>query len=546
MSGFTVKTLRLSAQRAGSSAAPVLRTFPPHGEAAGAQQALCFSTSSSSAISSTSAKRQSPQQSSNAARNSVSNISGGGGGGGAGGGREGATPKVGTTFYILSSLGLAATSYGVYQYYQSFNTWPRELREPLRNALLARDRGDIKRARAGFEDVLKKARALLAEAEQQPGSSLETTVLGKNPTLKTSGIAIAYAAMLEREGELDEAYRVYEDALDEILLQGNYDSSLSDPAASSQSKSYRDLRSAEERMRAVAIAQRLGDLALRPVVRDQLVNAGQFQVDPAEQHLRWSVEELLRLVVPRDGQKTAPSPLSSNGKDKHNADQDGILLSDLKLPAWVSSTDLGASLEALGGYYASKEKIEYAVPLFLQALALLLPPNPGAGGEETLASKLAGTKRSPPTVGERCHAGVIMNNLAQLFVQVSESSPLRQPSSSNTPSVGPLEQGTAWANRGLDIVQSAQASCGWVNSAEKGVGVTLKSTGDEDEDRVRAECARAQVTLLYNLGLINEMSKNVPGARRYLQRAYAEAERYGFRDARTRCAQALARLERAR
>ncbi|KAE8228300.1 hypothetical protein CF326_g6774 [Tilletia indica] len=454
----------------------------------------------------------------------------------------GGMPKVSTTFIVLSSLGVLATGYGVWEYYQSLNAWPRELRDDLRNALLARDRGDTKRASDHFKKVLLAARGMVG---------LPSSPLGSNPTLKTSGIAIAYAAMLERDGALDEAYKVYAEALDEVLLRGNFapeDSSTSTSKAAAEraqgSRQYEKVRSPEERMRAVAIAQRLGDLALRPEVRDQLVNAGQWNSDPAEEHLKWSVEELLRLV----------NLVDTKTKTRLTADkEDAVLLSDLSLPPWVSTTDLGASLEALGAFYASRSNVEYAVPLFLQALALLLPPTkPSQGADKesgALAAKLnGGASRPEPTASDRCHAGVIMNNLAQLFVQVSDSSPLRQaPSSAGSPQaspIGSMEQGLAWASKGLEIVQSTQARCGWVDSERDGVGVSLKSTGQEEQDRVRAECARAQVTLLYNLGLINEMSKDVPAARHFFQRAYAEAERYGFRDARSRSAQGLARLER--
>ncbi|CAD6950140.1 unnamed protein product [Tilletia controversa] len=450
-------------------------------------------------------------------------------------------------FIILSSLGLLATAYGVWEYYKSFSAWPRELRDDLRGALLARDRGDSKRASEYFKKVLVAARGMVtasSSGQQQP--------LGKDPTLKTTGIAIAYAAMLEQDGALDEAYKVYAEALDEILLRGDFEPESSTEATQrvrggrGRSRLYEEVRSPEERMRAVALAQRCGDLALRPEVRDQLVNAGQWDSDPAEEHLKWSVEELLRLVNIVDTKDSEKTKLTGEKAD-------AVLLSDLSLPPWVSTTDLGASLEALGAFYASRSNIEYAVPLFLQALALLLPPTRSSQGADQesnlLATKIHGDGARPePSPSDRCHAGVIMNNLAQLFVQVSEASPLRQPPSTEgptkAPAVGPVEQGLAWANKGLEIVQSTQARCGWVNSERDGVGVSLKSTGEEEQDRVRAECARAQVTLLYNLGLINEMSKDTLAARHFFQRAYTEAERYGFRDARSRSAQALARLER--
>ena len=41
-----------------------------------------------------------------------------------------------------------------------------------------------------------------------------------------------------------------------------------------------------------------------------------------------------------------------------STDNGAILAADLELPEWVSPKDLGASMEALGGLYASKGKAE--------------------------------------------------------------------------------------------------------------------------------------------------------------------------------------------
>lgn len=60
------------------------------------------------------------------------------------------SPRVGTVFISLTSMAIALTATGLYQFYQSFSTWPKELRDHLRSALKAKQRGDIRRADKEF------------------------------------------------------------------------------------------------------------------------------------------------------------------------------------------------------------------------------------------------------------------------------------------------------------------------------------------------------------------------------------------------------------
>lgn len=60
-------------------------------------------------------------------------------------------------------------------------------------------------------------------------------------------------------------------------------------------------------------------------------------------------EEVLKLStaeMPEDQRKSLENP------------QDGILLAELGLPAWLSKTDVGGTLEALGNLYARKGNVE--------------------------------------------------------------------------------------------------------------------------------------------------------------------------------------------
>lgn len=287
--------------------------------------------------------------------------------------------------------------------------------------------------------------------------SLPREKLGADAHLKTSGLSIALGSLLESESRPLDAYDVYASSLE--LLRAP-DGAQTGP----------------ERMRAIAIAQRCGDLAQVPEVGQALSQRGETR-DMAEEHLVWSVEELLRLAVPaepRDAALAAPPTAAGSAEDA------SVKLAELPLPAWVKPAELGASLEALGGLYAAKGKAQLAAPLYLQALSILLPPREGRTRNATAA--------------ERCRAATLMSNLALLFLSSAPADPR-----TNTRA---REQATHWARRGLDTIEKTNAMAGW-----DGKRPTAKVVGEVDRaEQVRRECASAEVTLLYNLGHMSEVS----------------------------------------
>ncbi|KIK36947.1 hypothetical protein CY34DRAFT_109328 [Suillus luteus UH-Slu-Lm8-n1] len=113
----------------------------------------------------------------------------------------------------------------------------------------------------------------------------------------------------------------------------------------------------EERLRRVALACKLGQLA------------SERDLDEEEKWLLWGVEEVLRLS--RLGMTNASSEKSNTRMHENSG---STALEDFELPSWMSKTDLGAPLEALGTLYAKKGRIEYAMPLYPQVISLLLPP----------------------------------------------------------------------------------------------------------------------------------------------------------------------------
>lgn len=167
-------------------------------------------------------------------------------------------------------------------------------------------------------------------------SALETAhtlpreAFGTDPYLKLSGIAIALAGVLEAADKPKEAYEAYTAALQE--LQGAQG------------------LSGKERLRAVAVAHKLGEMA----------EAYQRPEDEEERWLVYAVEEVLRALRDEgvDTQLATPT---------HGADQElKTVAAELELPKWVAKTDVVAPLTALGAFYNRTGKQE-CVSLVLSA-----------------------------------------------------------------------------------------------------------------------------------------------------------------------------------
>ncbi|KAL4400218.1 hypothetical protein ACI68E_003134 [Malassezia pachydermatis] len=411
----------------------------------------------------------------------------------------GVSMRAGVLFAGLSALAIALTVYGVWDYFAAFRVWPKELREPLRAALKARLRGKWERSAKNFRIALDKAR------------TLDDSRLGGNRLWKTTGIAIALADVLEEGEQWQEAAMVYLDAFDEIQQRGDYATSV--PVE----------RTPQETMRAVQLAQKIGELAQRDNVAVPPLYASdddQSQTnEPAEGYLTWSVEEMLRL---------AQAPRQS----------DPIVLSDLPLPPWVSEQELGASVEALGAFYASHHKAALAVPLYVQAISTLLPPR-----------STGSPPKPPPTVADRCRAAILMNNISQALTQ-------------DTSDLETLEKAVAWATKGLDLATITSYRAGFMRDMPENeqtwllrfsgfdpekVGPVAPVIEVETEARlhqVQQQCLGTQFVLLYNLGMFYSMRDDKATARTLFRRAMRHAERMQLRDARSQCARALARLDR--
>lgn len=130
-------------------------------------------------------------------------------------------------------------------------------------------------------------------------------------------MAITLCEVLEQDGKSKEAYEGYISALEH--LRKNW-SALTN----------------EEKLRAISLGQKLGEMA----------DAYQLGEAEEERWLTWSVEEVLKLAKAVGSSKPGSKSEESN-----------LVLSDLELPKWVTVTDIGASLETLGAFYARTGKL---------------------------------------------------------------------------------------------------------------------------------------------------------------------------------------------
>ncbi|KAH9852253.1 hypothetical protein C2E23DRAFT_826531 [Lenzites betulinus] len=366
--------------------------------------------------------------------------------------RTGANPKVSTLFGVLMAVGVASTAYGVYQFYTTFTMWPPEVRGDLRAGIKAKHQGDL--------DL--SARYL--QRAWDTAQTLPLSAFSSEPHLKLSGIAVSLAEAFEGTNRPQEAYDIYKTVL--LQLQATKD------------------LSGRERMRAVSIAHKLGEMA------------EVYQQDPeeAEQWLTYAVEEVLRVVKDE----------SSAGKGKVVSAEEpdgevGSMLAELDLPWWVRKIDVAAPLEVLGRFYAREGKDEYAATLYLQAIGMLMQPPP---------------HKKDASIEDRCRGAQLMNNLSDLMV--------RGPPPTN------LKYAESWARQAQGVIEK-----------------TRTLPGAQQETEAMALCEQTLAAVLYNLGALLEMGGKYDTARQAFQDSLEQAKCIGMRSGAMEARGALRRLERS-
>jgi hypothetical protein len=329
--------------------------------------------------------------------------------------------------------------------------WPPEVRGDLRAGLKAKNKGDL----ALSELYLQRA-WLTAQ-------TLPIDLFAARPYLKTSGVAIALAAVLEENSQPEKAYEVYSTLIAQLQDLGK-----------------RGKLSGEERMRAVAVASKLGEMA----------ETYQLAEEEEETWLVWAVEELL-MVVQDKSPAAVDVPDSEAGSKSRR-----LVLSELELPSWVSKTDLGPPIEALGAFYARVGKVQYAMPLYLQAMSILIPP--------------PSQKHSSPE--DRCRGAQLMNNLSELIMR-------------GTPTPDKIHQAEAWARQAEGIIQKTKES----------------TKGDSDRAKI---CEYALAAVLFNLGSLREMAEDRSASRELFTAALEQSKAVGMKEGTVEAQAALRRLQR--
>ncbi|KZV61340.1 hypothetical protein PENSPDRAFT_643482 [Peniophora sp. CONT] len=363
-----------------------------------------------------------------------------------------ASPKTGvrlsTLFYTLIALGVVSTSYGLYEIYKMFTQWPPALRPDLRAAIDAKHKGNFPLSAKHFQRAYDMA------------LELPVTELGEQPYLKISGVAIALGEVLELANQPAGALESYTEAL-ELM------------------RKHKDKLTGPERLRTVALAHKLGALA-------------QALGRPSAEEEQWrvfAVEEALRLA-----KDTTARPSHAT----ESADAALVVLAELDLPRWLHNDDVGAPIEALGEFYGRTGRLDYALPLYLQAISMLVPP-----------------PNSPKkaTSEELCRGAELMSNMAELIVRDGALTRTK------------IHQAEAWARKALEILDKASSS---------------RLSGD-----AQGVCDQAYVVTLFNLASLREMGADPKAAKEYFQRAHDTATRAGIREGTAEARMALMRLARA-
>ncbi|KAF9225946.1 hypothetical protein BS17DRAFT_777932 [Gyrodon lividus] len=395
---------------------------------------------------------------------------------------RGRSLRVSTLFTVLLVLGVGTTAVGLYEFYSLFTLWPEELRADLRAGIQARNQGDP----SVSERYLTRA--------YQTALSLSPLALSPNPYLKLSGIAAVLADVAPEPRAKEVLQSIWDRGGVSQSSTSSVDGSEASPAGTDHDWASYTLTN-EERLRRVAVACKLAELCTE---RSQ---------EEEEKWLKWAVEEVLRLA----GAQTEPGGARAGEAETGAARevQDGnpysqpVVLADLELPSWMRKVDLGAPLAALGTLYARKGNVEYAMPLYLQAISLLLPP-----------------KMENISIEDRCQAAQLMNNLSELIMRRPPSPPIRH-------------QAEAWARQAYGEVERAEdmplSRKGWL------------SPGD---DHSREVCNQLLGVVLFNLGMLREMDQDSTTARSLYERSAKQCEKVGMKEGVMQAKEALRRIGR--
>ena len=188
-----------------------------------------------------------------------------------------------------------------------------------------------------------------------------------------SGLYIALAGMLEKDGHLLSAYQSLHSALEHFgpdPLSSKLRARISGPWTNGVALSTAD------HTRAIAITQKMGHLALKMTYGSTITtyptspepNAPKSWIEAAERHLSSSLTAMLKLGVfttPSNGPvvvgRDISLPQTSNPENEPSGGS-------------IDRKGLGATMEALAEVYAKQGQHALAGQLLIQAVSTLLPP----------------------------------------------------------------------------------------------------------------------------------------------------------------------------
>jgi len=345
-------------------------------------------------------------------------------------------------------VAVAGTAYVVFDFYSSVTTYPKAIRPDLRKAIKAEKDRPLASARY-YRQAWEAARAI------------DPSELGSAWPKKLSGLGIALAARLEGNGSFKDALQVLHTAWGD----------LNEP-----SKTNKGMRA-----RRVAMASKMADLASE-------VDDGTLE----EEWAVWAVEEVLRSGLEEN----------ESGKGKDKADEE-----ELALPSWVSKAETASVLERLGSLYAKKGNVEYAVPLYLQALQQMpLRVSP--------QKSFFSMSPDQATSTSLCQAAVLFNNLSELFAQRA------------APNTDELKQALQWGHRAIEALR--EASKMGLDNAEDPEG-----------------CRKTGVVVQTNQATLLEMSGDLRSAEMLFTSAHRLADQVRWGEAYSQAMTGLRRVQKA-
>ncbi|KAJ7892869.1 hypothetical protein B0H14DRAFT_2686160 [Mycena olivaceomarginata] len=316
------------------------------------------------------------------------------------------------------------------RFWDAYTNWrdlyPVEVRVDLKLGIGAKNKGDSE----GSAYYKRKA--------WDTAITLPLEVFKTEPYLRITGIAVDLAGELEEDGKPQEAFELYSDALN--LIRNASPERLS----------------GRERLRALG----------------QLAEPCALPVEDEEKIRVFAVEETLKLLM-----------------DLRPDDSQPLDFFKLKLPNWLSKTDVGVPLQELGDFYGRVGKLEYAIPLYTQGISLLVPQD--------------GVKAQPE---DMCQAAHLMNNIAELVVR--------------NPTAERQEYAQTWAQKSLGLLQAAR------KNTKEPIPV----------------CEVALCVALFNAGMLRELAGDDERALSFFKAAFQQSKSFAVEEGVAAAKDAIERL----